>query len=167
MTANARPPALRSFLSLAFATLVVAAPRLAAQRTPVTIPPARLALARQVLVLARADSAFISAVTAAVEQQRSAGTRLPAIFFDSLIAAIRRTGPEMIDSTAVEYATRFSDDDLRAFVAFYQSPAGAHLAAQQPVMQQDMAAVGRRLGQRVAADVLKRLTDAGVDLTRN
>ena len=157
----------RSLVRLAFVTLALAAPRLAAQTAPAAIPPARLALAHQVLVLMRADSAFIGAVTTALEQQRSAGTRLPTIFFDSMLAAVRRTGPELVDSTAVEYATHFSDDDLRAFIVFYQSPAGAHLAAQQPVMQQDMAAVGRRLGQRVAADVLKRLTDAGVDLTRN
>ena len=157
----------RSLVPLAFVSLALAAPRLAAQTAPAAIPPARLALARQALVLMHSDSVFLAGVTAALGQQRSAGTGLPAIFFDSLVAAIRRTGPEMLDSSAVEYATHFSDDDLRAFIAFYQSPAGAHLAAQQPVMLQDMAGVGRRLGQRVAADVLKRLTDAGVDLTRN
>ncbi|MGH7531663.1 MAG: DUF2059 domain-containing protein [Gemmatimonadales bacterium] len=162
----------RSFVRLGIALIAVAAaPRLAAQTAPAApalgVTAAKLALARDLAVAMHTDSNFMQGIEIGMAEQRKQNTTLAPIFFDSLDASFRRVVPEMLDSLAHAYASRFSEEDLQALAAFYHSPTGIRFANSQAEMTAHFAEIGRRLGIRVAADLIKRLTDAGIDVTRN
>ncbi|MGB7212673.1 MAG: DUF2059 domain-containing protein [Gemmatimonadales bacterium] len=161
-----------SFVRLAIVTVAMAAtPQLIAQAVPAASAPgvsaATVALARDLVVAMHADSNFLQGIEVSLAEQRKQKSTLTPVFFDSLSASFRRVVPEMLDSLATAYAARFSEEDLRALAAFYRSPTGVRYAASQAEMTTHFAEMGRRLGMRVAADVIKRLTDAGIDFTTN
>jgi hypothetical protein len=161
----------RPFARLTPLLLAFAAGPLGAQTTATTpalaVTPARAALAHDFLTAMHADSVFLRGIEAGLVEQRTAPGAPAPVFFDSLGAGLRRAMPDFLDSLSVIYAERFSDDDLRALAAFYHSPAGMHYANAEAEMTVRLTEVGRRLGMRVAADVFKRLADAGIDVTRH
>ena len=65
----------------------------------------------------------------------------------------------MLAEIATIYAKAFSKDELKAFIAFYKSPAGDKLARLTPMLAQQTMAAGQRFGQQVAARVAERMRD--------
>jgi hypothetical protein len=126
--------------------------------------PANTALARQLLTAMHADENLVATIDASVNAQRKVNTQLAPVFYDSLVARMKRSAHEMTDSLAPWYASGLSSQQLQEMVRFYQSPAGQALARQQIAVSPQGAAIGQRWGQRMGAAVAKDLTDAGVDL---
>ena len=69
----------------------------------------------------------------------------------------------MIYGVTVIYARHFSEDDLKALIAFYKSDAGKHFAAELPAVSQEcvalnvpftkrfMARIGQYMAEKIAA----------------
>lgn len=55
------------------------------------------------------------------------------------------------------YARHFTREDIAALVAFYQSPVGKKLVAEQPVILQESMAAGQAWGMQAAQRVTLRL----------
>ena len=81
-------------------------------------------------------------------------------------ARLKRTVPEVLDSLAPLYARRFKRAELQEIIHFFESPAGQAYATQQASLGVEAIQLGQRWGARVAADVIKSLVDAGVDITK-
>jgi TonB family protein len=62
--------------------------------------------------------------------------------------------PEFTEMIIRIYVKYFTDDDLKALVAFYQSPAGQHYAGVQTQIVTDAAAAGQQLGKQRGLDIL-------------
>jgi hypothetical protein len=126
--------------------------------------PANTALARQLLKAMHTDENLVATIEAGMNAQRRVNTQMPAVFFDSLVARMKRNAHEITDSLAPLYAQGLSAQQLHAMIQFYESPPGQALALQQIAVSPQGAAIGQRWGARLGADVAKDLVNAGVDL---
>ena len=65
---------------------------------------------------------------------------------EEMIAAFRARYPTIVEAAAEEYRRNFSEDELTALVAFYDSPVGKRMLQLQPLLQQRLAEAGRAVG---------------------
>lgn len=126
--------------------------------------PANTALARQLLKAMHTDENLVATIEASVNAQRKVNAQLAPVFFDSLVARMKRSAPELTDSLAPLYAQGLSPQQLQAMIQFYESPTGQALARQQIAVNPQGSAIGQRWGARLGTAVAKDLTAAGVDL---
>jgi hypothetical protein len=112
-----------------------------AARADDAIAPERLALARQVLDLSGTSKIYddygknLDTVIAQLRQS------MPGLD-ETTVADLKKIAteefnaarPEMIDGTIKIYARHFTENDLKALVAFYKSDAGQHFAAELPAV---------------------------------
>jgi hypothetical protein len=129
-------------------------------------PDSNVVLARHLLETTHQGDNLVAGIEAAMSEQRRQNTQLPAVFYDSLLARLKRTVPEVLDSLAPLYARRFKRAELQEIIHFFESPAGQAYATQQASLGVEAIQLGQRWGARVAADVIKSLVDAGVDITK-
>ena len=54
------------------------------------------------------------------------------------------------------FQARLSEEDAKEIIAFYRSPAGKHMLALMPQIQNDWQTAGEALGQQVMLDVIAR-----------
>ena len=139
--------------------LMVAGPALAQDA-------AQTALAREMLVAMKAADNFdavIPTVFGALKPALTKGDAKAAKDWDevapTLTAEISGAKGELLDDIAKIYAQAFTADELRAFVAFYKTPAGEKLARTTPALAQQTLAAGQRFGQQVAVRLSQRMTD--------
>lgn len=155
----------RRVIGLLFA--LSAAP-LAGSLSAQAAPPdsAQLALARQLINAQGTGETMLKTLNTAFDMQRHQASGLPPVFFDSATAVARRRVPELIDSLVPVVAAQYSKDDMRQLVAFFASPLGQRFAAAQADISIAAGKLGQRWGMRIGAEVVKLLTDAGIDLTQ-
>ncbi|NOT08209.1 MAG: DUF2059 domain-containing protein [Gemmatimonadales bacterium] len=123
-----------------------------AQATGGPVDSARIALAKSLLVRTGAGQPSSSEMFKSLSQQRQGLPQIRQAVWDSLEAGLQRAMAGLVDSLAPHYAMRFSTEELREIIQFYDSPVGRHLIAEQPAF----ARVGMQLGQRLAARVLEQ-----------
>lgn len=131
---------MRILTGTALALLLV----LGAARAEDAATPERLALAKEVMSLSGAIKVYDnydSNLDTMVAQIRQS---VP--YIDDAIAAelkkiateeFAASKPEMIEGAAKLYARHFSEDDLKALVAFYKTAAGQHFAAETPALSSE------------------------------
>jgi len=150
---------------LAAVSLVVAG-RVATAQAPARAPAAdtaALGWARRLLVAKHAQEAFMAGLDSAFAAERRAGSpQMPAVFFDSLTAHVRRVAPQLIDSLATIYAASITLADLKELVRFYESPVGQRYGTAEVALSLQFAAIAKVWGMRVAIDVMKDLLDKGL-----
>jgi hypothetical protein len=112
-----------------------------------------LAAAHRVLDASGSVDAMVAAMRASLPAQRAATPQLPAEFWRQFEARIVQAVPELVDSIAVVYARSFTPKELDALTAFYASPIGRRLRAQQPALITESAAIGQRWGMRIGAEI--------------
>lgn len=66
---------------------------------------------------------------------------------EEMTAAFRARYPAIVEAAAEEYRRNFSESELKAIMAFYDSPTGQRLLQLQPQLQQRLAEAGRAIGQ--------------------
>jgi hypothetical protein len=156
-------------LSLRIAgALCILASALAVSQQPAKAPAdsAALVQARRLLKAMHYQDNLIANVESALTEQQRQNTQLPAVFYDSLLARMRRGASDAADSVAPAYARRFTAAELDAMARFFESPAGQSLAKQQGALSVEEGQFGQRWGARMAAAVIKDLVDAGIDITK-
>lgn len=73
--------------------------------------------------------------------------KVRAIASEEMLAAMRARYPDIREAAAEEYRRNFSEADLKAIVAFYDTSAGQHWLALQPQLQQRLAEFGKGMGR--------------------
>jgi len=126
--------------------------------------PASILQARRLLKAMHADDNLIAAIEVNVALQRKANSQLAPVFYDSVVARMKRSAHEIVDSIAPLYARGVPGQQLETMIQFYESPAGQTLAHQQSLLSTEVAGIGQRWGVRLASDVAKDLVNAGVDI---
>ncbi len=162
-------------------TVVARPPGIVPAPTAKAVDQATLALARQIVATVHTDqildrmmiqfapvfgttivnSLLANPLTSAeIRQIFDNGTggrpKIEAIFDQEFMAAVRRSYPAIEESAALEYASRFSPDELRAILAFYGSGVGAKALAMMPEIQAAMSAKGRELGAVAGKEATQR-----------
>ncbi len=82
----------------------------------------------------------------------------PAGFWDEFAKGVNPQ--ELIEMIVPIYKKHLSHDDIRAAIAFYESPAGRHLVANQPAILQDSMAAGQQWGQVLSQRAMAKVKAA-------
>jgi TonB family protein len=78
-------------------------------------------------------------------------------FADRVIALFDK--PEFIDDSVVLYAKYYSDDDIKAALAFYQTPAGQHFDAASALIAAEASQAGQKLARENMPGIFSGLCD--------
>ena len=85
------------------------------------------------------------------------GKEIADLLREKLLPAMRERLPEFTDLASHIYAKHFTAADLDQLIAFYESPIGKKLLAEQPAMLTEMNSVAQAWGQNLAMDVMRKL----------
>ena len=114
---------------------------------------ARVTLARRVLDASGTVETIAAAMRANLPAQRSANPQIPAEFWTRFESRIVQDMPQLLDSIAVLYAAKFTQQELSGLLTFYQSPTGRRLRTLQPSLVTESSAIGQRWGMRIGAEI--------------
>ena len=94
----------------------------------------------------------------------------PDLFMQIMLAEFQRSFVRNLQAKLVPVLRdRFSDQELAELAAFYHSPTGQRMVAEQPALIRDGSRIGAEAGGKAglesAAAVAKRADDAGIVLT--
>ena len=84
----------------------------------------------------------------------TARARAESIMGEEMMRSLRKRYPQIANATAKEYAATFSEADLQAAIAFYQSPAGQRFVAAQPKLQAALSSQGQAIGMAAGAEAV-------------
>jgi hypothetical protein len=113
----------------------------------------RVAAAHRVLETSGSVETMVAAMRANLPAQRMANPQIPAEFWTRFEARLVGDIPQLIDSIAVLYAAKFTQQELDALLAFYRSPTGRRLRELQPMLVTESSAIGQRWGMRIGAEI--------------
>ena len=143
-----------SRLTIVVAITCFVTPVADAQKPDTTAPrPSQLALAHRVLEAGGTIETMVAAMRANLPAQRMASPQIPVEFWTRFEARITSDVPQLVDSIAVLYAKRFSQDELQGILAFYQSAVGRRVRELQPSLVTESSAIGQRWGMRIGAEI--------------
>lgn len=120
----------------------------------VTVSPARLAAAQEVLRLMDMERQILSGVKTMLDAQLSAAPALQQ-FRDVMTAWAEKylTWPVMGERLARVYAQTFTEQELRELAAFYRTPIGRKVARVTPSLMQRGADIGAAVAQEHMAEL--------------
>lgn len=88
--------------------------------------------------------------------------------FDQLLAQLKAAGAtdaqitevkkefnveQLVDLLVPVYQKQFTEEDVKAFLEFYQSPAGKKLVEKQPAIMQESMVIGQQWGMGIAQKI--------------
>jgi hypothetical protein len=134
--------------------LALAAPA-AAQGTHA---PSHLAAARQLMEAAEVQKAAMAGVEVMIAEQVRTNPAMSR-YRQTMLEWARAifTGEDAVNAFAALYADAYTEDELRQLVAFYRTPLGQKMAANQTVLATRGAELGRQLAERKQGDLLARI----------
>ena len=151
---------IRRTLSIFAASLMVAAHPAGAQTVdtiPVPRDAARVALVRELMVAANFRQQLVRTMRESSTRQ-GAMVPVPPGFWEKFLARAEQDADSLLAPIANDYARYFSSDDLRALIAFYQSPTGQRLSLVSPIISANSSYAGSLWGMRVGREVALELT---------
>lgn len=93
--------------------------------------------------------------------------------FDQLLAQLKAAGAtdaqitevkkefnveQLVDLLVPVYQKQFTEEDVKAFLEFYQSPAGKKLVEKQPAIMQESMVIGQQWGMGIAQKIQEILS---------
>jgi hypothetical protein len=123
----------------------------AGAQDPVRPDSARLAIARQIVVLT-SDSAATTNLTDATLRASGLDRAAPDLH-RQMVAESRARWERIVEVLASTYATHLTLAELDALLSFHRSPLGRRLLEVQPLVMKEMIAEG----QRWANDLIRRI----------
>ena len=149
-------------VALAFACGVLAAGAEAQQ--PVQPSPAALAIAKELIDLKGGTSMFDPVITSVIEQGR--GTLMqtsPQLAKDitdvatQLKTEFAPRRAELVAMAARTYASRFTEQELKEAMAFYKTPLGRKIIAEEPVILDQTFSAVQQWAAKFSEEVMARI----------
>jgi hypothetical protein len=94
-----------------------------------------------------------------VDLYRRQMPQVPAKFWDDFLAEAK--GADLLDLLVPVYDQNLSHDDIKALIAFHESPAGKRYTAALPKITAESQAAGEKWGMALGQRVLKKLQEEG------
>lgn len=126
----------------------------------------RLKVARRFVQASGAEAIILKSIELTLPTQRAQNPKIPAEFWDRFVARARADVGLLVDSLGPVYAARFSKAELDQLLAFYESPVGRHVTAEQPAIAQESQQLGLRWGTRVGAAIAVEMANEGKPMGR-
>jgi hypothetical protein len=158
--------AMNRTLSIGALALVlgVTAPAAFAQSTKPSA--AAMAMAKQLVTVTGATALFNPLIAGVVEQAKLLYLQQNPMLQKDLneIAAQLRTElaprfTQVTDDVAREYATHFTEQELKDILAFYQTPAGKKLLQEQPTVVNDSMKFAQDWANKLSTEVTAKMRD--------
>jgi len=147
--------------SLLAVALLAFAPAAHAQHKP---SAAALATANQLIKVTGATTLFKPLIAGVIEQAKTPFLQQnPMLSKDlneigaKINADLSPRFSELTNEVATLYATRFSDQELKAILTFYQSPAGQKLLAQQPQIIEASMNFAQHWANKLTDEVIRQM----------
>jgi hypothetical protein len=121
----------------------------------------RLGLAKRVVQASGAEAIILKSIELTLPAQRAQNPTINPEFWDRFTTKARAEIGVLVDSLAPIYARRFSKAELEQLVAFYESPVGRHIMADQGDIVQESQQLGVRWGTRLGAAIAVELANEG------
>ena len=122
----------------------------------------KITLLKRMLTQTRAVEIAMNSMEQGVQAQRIANPRIPAVFWDRFIAKARASKADLESLIINIYDKKFTTDDIRQLVAFYDTPLGKKLLSTLPSITQESMTAGQQWGARIGAEVGNQLAAEGV-----
>jgi uncharacterized protein len=149
------------------AVALLSASPLRAQTPSTAAPPAdNLVAARELVATMKATDQFklllpsiFQALKPAIVQNRPDAAK----DFDAIVPIVTAGAMKRLDDFAEMlaeiYARNFTIDQIHDLTAFYKTPTGQKLIAQQPIIARESMAAGQRFGRQLVADLTDQIND--------
>jgi hypothetical protein len=126
---------------------------------------ARLKVARRVVQASGAEAIILKSIELTLPGQRAQSPTIPAEFWERFLVKARADVGVLVDSLAPVYAARFTKAaELEQLLAFYESPVGRRVVADQPAIAQESQQLGMRWGTRMGAAIAVEMANEGKPL---
>lgn len=134
-----------------------------AQAADAAPTPAGIALAKELIEINGSAQALLS--SRQIDQAMAQAAKMGPGLDEKTMATMKKimteefdaARPGLIGDVAKVYAARLSEADMKALIAFYHSEAGQHLAAAQPQITEDAAALMTPVMQRMMRRLMMEL----------
>jgi uncharacterized protein len=155
-----------AFIAAFAAAFFAISPALA--QTPPTLPPApeNLAAARELIQVMKATDQFkvlLPTIMQALKPAFVQGKPEMEKNFDAILPAINQVAARRVDelaeALAIIYASNFSVGEIHDIAAFYRSPTGQKLLAQQPVIAHESMVAGQRWAQSLSSELRQAISE--------
>lgn len=117
-----------------------------------------LATIKEMLVVTNASATTEMLAAQMIDTYRSVYSNVPSSIFDRLQSKLCEA---ILDKQAViaakAYAKRFSLQEIKEIIKFYQSPVGSKLSLSLPEITQELYQEGAKLGEEVSQQLLQEL----------
>jgi len=123
-------------------------------------------LAQRLVQASGAEAMILKTIELTLPGQRAQNPNISPEFWDRFAAKARADVRQLVDSLAPIYARRFSTAELEQLVAFYESPVGRHIVAEQVAIAQESQGIGARWGTRLGAATAVEMSDEGKPIQR-
>lgn len=101
-----------------------------------------------------ADKSSVQMIEMMIPELKKMLPEVPDQFWVDFSAEI--DGQELVELTIPVYTKNFSENEVRAAIAFFTSPEGAAFVQKQPVVARESVAIGMEWGESLAMRVIER-----------
>jgi uncharacterized protein len=155
-----------TFIAAFAAAFFAIGPVLAQTQPTLPPPPENLAAARELIQVMKATDQFkvlLPTIMQALKPAFVQGRPEMEKDFDAILPAINgvaaRRVNELAEALAVIYASNFSVGEIHDIAAFYRSPTGQKLLAQQPVIAHESMVAGQRWAQSLSSELRQAISE--------
>jgi hypothetical protein len=106
-----------------------------------------------------AGATFRSALQTQADLMKKTAKDVPPQFWDELLKEIDTQA--FLELVIPIYDKAFSEDDVEALIAFYQTPSGKKLISMLPQIMAETGAAGEKYGAEVSKRVIKKMQADG------
>lgn len=106
--------------------------------------------------------AFKSAISSIMANYKNMRTDIPVEFWNELETELGTTSMgDLVKMMEPIYQKHLTEDELKAIIAFYATPAGKKLAEKTPVIMQESMQAGQQWGMAIGSKVAQKMKDKG------
>ncbi len=117
--------------------------------------PAKVQDIRKFFKLTNVAELSFAGIKSNAELQRQANPQIPTEFWTELLKELKPE--EFIDRMIPIYDKHFSHEEIKAWITFFETPAGQAFFINQRLVLQESAVVGQAYVQEIGGPILKRL----------
>jgi uncharacterized protein len=123
------------------------------------VPPEREALVREYLEVTNSDALAAQMLESMLPVFRDAYPSVPDTFFARLMGEV--SSGNLSDFLIPVFAKNLTDQEMKAAIAYYRSPAGASMLRKMPVLMQEAQAAGATWGEQLGERIIRELEAEG------
>jgi hypothetical protein len=116
--------------------------------------PATEKSVRELLIATGAGNMGVQIMTGMITPLKKAIPKAPDAFWEEFLKEV--SADELINMSVPIYQKYYSEEDIQAIVAFYDSPVGKRMVKNQPAVVQEAMQIGQQWGRRIGERALER-----------